>query len=180
MGARALIVVDYQNDFVLPATGALRVPGAEDIAPAIERWTANAQVVVLTQDWHRPDDPSFSWNGGRWPVHCVAGTYGAALAHSIPRAKERADLILRKRSYSAFFDDPNSPTGLHGYLREHWVDSVVVVGLALDHCVRLTATAAAALGYGVIVPASATKAVEPEATHAILEDLRHHGIAIQA
>ena len=42
------------------------------------RARANGGVVVCTQDWHPESTPHFAKDGGLWPVHCVADTWGAA------------------------------------------------------------------------------------------------------
>src|ERR1017187_8173336 len=67
--------VDTQIDFLFPA-GALYVPGAERLLPAIVRLNhfAAAQGIPLisTTDAHSEDDPEFR----QWPPHCVAGTSG--------------------------------------------------------------------------------------------------------
>src|SRR5581483_4115224 len=67
--------VDTQLDFLYPA-GALYVPGAERIVPAIEglnRYAAAHNIPVLsTADAHAEDDPEFA----HWPPHCIAGTWG--------------------------------------------------------------------------------------------------------
>ena len=79
----ALIVVDVQNDFADP-DGSLSVAGAATIIPRINREIESAQangaLVVATQDWHPPSTPHFAKDGGIWPVHCVADTWGAALS----------------------------------------------------------------------------------------------------
>ena len=36
-------------------------------------------LVVYTQDWHPQSTPHFAKDGGIWPVHCVAETWGAEL-----------------------------------------------------------------------------------------------------
>ncbi len=67
--------VDTQLDFLYPA-GALYVPGAERIVPAIERLNRHAAArgipVLSTMDAHAEDDPEFR----AWPPHCIAGTTG--------------------------------------------------------------------------------------------------------
>ena len=45
----------------------------------IERTTLRGGTVVLTQDWHPASTSHFIEDGGVWPTHCVAGTWGAAL-----------------------------------------------------------------------------------------------------
>src|SRR5579864_3344634 len=67
--------VDTQLDFLYPA-GALYVPGAECVVPAIERlnrYAASQAIPVLsTMDAHSEDDPEFQ----AWPPHSIAGTHG--------------------------------------------------------------------------------------------------------
>ena len=78
--------IDTQLDFLVPS-GALYVPGAERILPAIarlNRFAAEQGIpVVSTTDAHAEDDPEF----GTWPPHCVAGTLGQRKAEStlLPR-----------------------------------------------------------------------------------------------
>ena len=167
-----LLVVDVQNDFADPE-GALYVSGGEAIVPAvnaeIEAARTGGATVVLTQDWHPPATPHFTTGGGVWPVHCVRGTWGAALH---PELSTEADLIVRKGSggedgYSAFtVVDPESgqttPTGLAGYLRDRGITRAVVVGLATDVCVKATALDARHLGLDTTVLWEATRAVEVE------------------
>ena len=167
----ALIVVDVQNDFADPA-GSLYVPGGEETVDLINEQIALAQdagaVVVYTQDWHPESTPHFEKDGGIWPVHCVAGTKGAEL-HPDLGVVDGA-IRIRKGSggedgYSAFHvRDPEtgeeSSTGLSEQLREGAVDRVVVVGLALDYCVKETALDAARAGFATTLLADGTRAVD--------------------
>src|SRR4051794_33060764 len=78
----ALLIVDVQNDFADPK-GSLSVKGGDAIVPVVSAAARDAQgagaFVAYTQDWHPHDTPHFSKDGGIWPVHCVAGTWGAWL-----------------------------------------------------------------------------------------------------
>ena len=77
----ALIVVDVQNDFADPA-GGLAVAGGERIGPRINTEIEMAREagasIFYTQDWHPESTPHFAKDGGIWPVHCVADTWGAS------------------------------------------------------------------------------------------------------
>ena len=168
----ALVVVDVQNDFADPG-GSLSVPGAtaviETVNEHIAAATAAGAIVVYTQDWHPPRTPHFVTDGGPWPVHCVGETWGAELHPSLTIVGES---VRKGQSgedgYSGFtMRDTTSgfdvPTGLDDVLRQHGVGRVVVVGLALDYCVKATALDAIRLGYECVVPQSATAAVEVHA-----------------
>src|SRR5262245_22715367 len=76
----ALLVVDLQRDF-LPG-GALGIVGGDAVIPVLNRYIADWRTcglpIVASRDWHPPGHCSFHAQGGPWPVHCVAGTPGAA------------------------------------------------------------------------------------------------------
>ena len=164
----ALVVVDVQNDFADP-NGGLAVDGGSAIIPAVNASVADALVggafVVYTQDWHPESTPHFAKDGGTWPVHCVADTWGAEFHPAL----DVAGPSVHKGSngedgYSGFtMRDPVSgdtePTELEALLREHGSKRVVIVGLATDYCVKATALDAVGLGFETIVLAAATAAV---------------------
>jgi len=169
----ALIVVDVQNDFADPA-GGLAVVGGAQVIPAIDREIEmainNGAIVVATQDWHPPSTPHFAKDGGIWPVHCVADTWGAELHPDLtlpadtPRVRKG---VNGEDGYSGFtMRDPISgrtiKTELEGVLRDAAVDSVVVTGLATDYCVKATAIDGAALGFRTSVLTDAIAAVDLE------------------
>lgn len=154
----ALIVVDVQSDFC--PGGALAVPEGNQIIDRVSRLAAEAPLIIATRDWHPPDHGSFAEQGGVWPVHCVRDTPGAQLH---PDLDLRIDAIVDKGQardsdgYSAF----ENPV-LERLLRERDVDTVHVVGLALDYCVKATALDARKAGFDVVVDSEATRAVEVE------------------
>jgi nicotinamidase/pyrazinamidase len=167
----ALIVVDVQNDFADPA-GSLSVAGGEDVVPTIDGEIAKATVagglVVFTQDWHPESTPHFAKDGGIWPVHCVADSWGAAL-HPDLVAPEAAPRVRKgvngEDGYSGFtMRHPTTgqeiPTELDALLRDGGIERVVVVGLATDYCVKATALDAARLGYRTSLLTDAIAAVE--------------------
>lgn len=165
----ALLVVDVQNDFADPE-GSLYVRGGEEILPEINRQVAAARqagaLVVYTQDWHPESTPHFEKDGGLWPVHCVAGSWGAAFH---PALTVDGPVVRKGRGtedgYSGFTDrdvktGAGGATGLEALLRRHQIERVVVLGLALDYCVKATALDARQLGYATRVLLAATRAVE--------------------
>jgi nicotinamidase/pyrazinamidase len=56
--------------------------------------------------------------------------------------------------------DRKTPTGLNGYLREHQINTVFIVGIATDFCVAWTAIDAAELGFDTYVIEDACKAID--------------------
>ena len=136
--ARALIIVDFQNDFT--PGGALPVPEGDQIAPRVNQLASSGafDLVVATRDWHPPDHRSFAERGGPWPRHCVAGSEGAQLHPALDIA--HVDVVIDKGTggdtdgYSGF-----EATDLSALLERHGVDEVVICGLATDYCVKMTA-----------------------------------------
>ncbi len=159
--ARALILVDFQNDFT--PGGALGVEGGDEVSARLNELAiaGGFDLVVATRDWHPPDHDSFHPQGGTWPEHAVAQTPGAELHPALDRT--RIDLVVDKGTesgtdgYSAF-----DGTDLAETLRHHDVDEVVVAGLATDYCVKHTALDALDAGFAVTVEAAATRPVERE------------------
>jgi nicotinamidase/pyrazinamidase len=165
----ALVVVDVQNDFADPH-GSLAVAEATGIIPEVNAQVALAEaggaLVVYTADRHPPSTPHFAQDGGAWPVHCVAGTWGAELHRDlvvhgtvVAKGEDGGD------GYSAFsVRDPASgdttATAMDALLRGRGVERLVVVGLATDYCVVETACDARMLGYAVEVVREAIAAVD--------------------
>jgi nicotinamidase/pyrazinamidase len=166
----ALLLVDVQNDFADPA-GGLSVSGGDAILPrvndAVREATDAGALVVATQDWHPEATPHFEKDGGIWPVHCVAATWGAELHPSLALPAD-APRVLKgvngEDGYSGFtMRDPETgeemPTELEGLLRRGGIERVVVCGLATDYCVKATALDAVRLGFETSVLADAVAAV---------------------
>lgn len=187
----ALVIVDVQNDFADP-DGSLSVAGGTGILPMVNAAIGLAieagAVVVATQDWHPPSTPHFAKDGGIWPVHCVAGTWGAELH---PRLELPPGApIVRKGSngedgYSGFsMRDPISgdemPTPLAAMLRERGVHRLVVCGLATDYCVSATAIDGVRLGFEVRLLAGGHAAVNIDAADGerAVETMRAAGVAV--
>ena len=186
----ALVVVDLQNDFADPS-GKLVVAGGEAIIPAVNDAVRSAvdagAFVVVTQDWHPESTPHFAKDGGIWPVHCVAGTWGAELHPSFevpieaPRVRKGAN---GEDGYSGFtMRDPESgvetPTELEGMLRDRDIERVVICGLATDYCVSATALDAVRLGFAVTLLGRAIAAVNlaPDDGERALSEMAEAGVS---
>ncbi|MCP4201317.1 MAG: isochorismatase family protein [bacterium] len=185
----ALIVVDVQNDFADPE-GSLYVSGGEQVIQPINQEIARARragaLVVYTQDWHPRSTPHFEKDGGIWPVHCVGGEWGAEIH---PELDVDGPSIRKgtggEDGYSGFSTrDPQtgkrSETGLAGLLESHSIERAVVLGLALDYCVKATALDAADAGLSTTVILEATRSVDlnPGDGKRAVEELLAAGIRV--
>ena len=201
--ARALIIVDVQNDFC--EGGSLAVTGGADLAGEITDYVESSagryDLVAATQDWHIDPGAHFSETpdfAESWPPHCVAGTTGAQLHPDLDT--ELVDAFFRKGQYEAAYSgfegvlapDEEVPTGdpeaepdndaetlsLDDWLRDNDVDEVVVLGLAADFCVRATAMDAVAAGYTTAVIPELSRGIKRESTLAAWAELEDAGVEI--
>ena len=184
--ARALVVVDVQNDFC--EGGSLPVTGGTAVAAAVAALLAGDHgydVVVATKDHHV--DPGAHWSSepdfvDSWPVHCEVGTPGEHFRAELDPA--RFDEVFRKghhrAAYSGFEGHSPDGTGLAAWLREHEVDAVDVCGIATDHCVRATVLDAVAEGFETTVLLDLCAGVAPESTEAALGAMQEAGARLRA
>jgi nicotinamidase/pyrazinamidase len=175
--------VDSQLDFLYPA-GALYVPGAERIVPAIahlNRYAAQHGIpVISTADAHFEDDPEFRV----WPRHCVAGTLGQRKAEStllerrvtIPNcdcelAIEGAQQIIIEKQTLDVFAAPNLARAL---LRLP-ADRHVVYGVVTEICILHAVRGLLKLGKPVIVVTDAIETLKAEDSARALAEIRSLG-----
>lgn len=194
----ALLVIDVQNDFI--PGGQLAVPEGDQIVPLINRLGGLFKQVVIAQDWHPSGHASFaSSHPGHqpyeviqlpygeqvlWPEHCVQGSAGAEFHPELNLP--HAQLIIRKGcnpdidSYSAFLEaDRRTTTGLAGYLKERGIDTVYMVGLALDFCVMFSALDARAAGFNAFVVLDACRAIDRDGSlAAAMERMQTAGVGL--
>ncbi|MFC6017883.1 isochorismatase family protein [Plantactinospora solaniradicis] len=183
--SRALIIVDVQNDFC--EGGSLAVTGGAAVAAGISRLLATEpdrwDHVVATKDHHVDpgahfgDPPDFV---DSWPRHCVVGTDGAQFHPDL--ALDRVGAVFHKgewaAAYSGFEGAAEGGEGLADWLRRHSVETVEVVGIATDHCVRATAADAAREGFATSVLLDLTAGVNGLTTRAALTALRDAGVTL--
>ena len=191
---RALLIIDVQPDFC--EGGALGVAGGHAVATGIAGDLAarreSYSAVITTQDWHIDPGSHFSETPDfvdSWPVHCVAGTAGAALHPQIAALPVDAHFAKGRftAAYSGFearelvasspLEDESGPL-LEQWLKHREITAVDVVGIATDHCVRATALDAAAAGFDTTVLTPLTAAVSPENLPQVYATLREAGVTV--
>ena len=176
---KALILVDLQNDFC--SGGSLAVPDADSIISMANQLQAQFNFIIATKDWHPATHSSFAINHPDkkigdivhvnsieqilWPVHCVQNSFGAEFHPQLET------FLIQKifykgidpfiDSYSAFFDNAHQrSTGLAEYLHSCAIQSIYIMGLATDYCVKYTCLDAVSLGFDTYLIADACRGVE--------------------
>ena len=164
---KALVVVDYQVDFV---NGALGFPGAEKLEPLILKKIADCRSsggqVIFTLDTHRENYPDTA-EGKKLPVpHCIKGTPGHGLYEKVAQAVSPEDIVIEKPAFGSL--------ELADLLRRISPEEVELCGLVTDICVISNAIIAkAALPESrVVVDGSACATASAESHKRALEVLR--------
>ncbi|CND55426.1 nicotinamidase-like amidase [Mycobacterium tuberculosis] len=185
MGKKALIIVDVQNDFC--EGGSLAVAGGAGVAAGISEYMAEHAAdyahIVATRDFHLDpgahfaDEPDFV---DSWPPHCVIGTPGADFHPNLALAPIEAVFSKGRESaaYSGFEGVSDDDTPLADWLSARGVDSVDIVGIATDHCVRATAIDAARAGLRTTVLLDLTAGVSKTTVDRALDELRAEGVTL--
>lgn len=181
----ALIVVDVQLDFC--EGGSMGVSGGAATAAAISRHLAGSpgdyDHVVASRDHHQDPGAHFSDRPDfvdSWPPHCRFGTAGAAFHPDLDVAAIEAVFSkgLFEAAYSAFDASGVGGASLAEWLRDHRVDTVEVVGIATDHCVRATALDAVAAGFTTTVRLDLTVGVAPDTTRRACAAMTEAGVTL--
>jgi nicotinamidase/pyrazinamidase len=174
--------IDTQIDFMYPA-GALYVPGAERLLPAIARLNRYAVEsgipLISTADAHRENDDEFR----QWPSHCVAGTAGqakpAATLHEkrkiipadpVAESATAVQYIVEKRKLDCF-TNPNLPRLLETLGGERYV----VYGVVTEFCVRCAAMGLLARGGRVELVEDAVRSLGEDASKKMLAEFTAAG-----
>ena len=134
---KALVVVDYQADFV---NGALGFAGAELLEPVIlkkiEKCRAEGGQVIFTLDTHSENYLETA-EGKKLPVvHCVDGTAGHRLYGRIAECAAECDIVIKKPAFGSL--------ELADLLKKCGFDEVELCGLVTDICVVSNAVIATA------------------------------------
>lgn len=165
----AVLVIDMLRDFCIPG-GAMVLPGYEKlIGPqnaVISALRDAGGTVVFVVDTHRPQARREREFLKRTP-HCFEGTPGVEVVPELDRRPD--DIMVTKRRYSGFFN-----TDLDLTLKDMMVDTVIVMGVVTNICVRSTVHDAFFQGYGVIVPQDCCAATGPREQISSLYDISTH------
>lgn len=189
--AKALLVIDVQNDFC--EGGALACTGgaaaAARITTHLKQNKSNYDFVIASRDWHTPD----SENGGHfppagnqpdfvntWPLHCLADTAGSQYHPNLDTSL--VDIHIKKgqgqHGYSIFEGVDEAGIDFQALLQKLEITEVDVVGIATDYCVRASALDANRLGFTVRVITGLTAGVAQESTEQAIDEMVDQGIEV--
>jgi len=193
-------IIDAQAGFMpvhvdVAGTGELGVSEGDLIIPVVNRLTQHALDqswhVFTTQDWHPAQTAHFSATPNfttTWPVHCVAGTAGAAIhpeivvpagATSFHKGMDVLSDGADDTSYSGYYAQTDNGLTLPVWLAQHQITQVYLVGLAFDYCVGSTALdLAQQCGVAVHVIIDATRPVAIASQQMMLARMAAAGVTV--
>jgi nicotinamidase/pyrazinamidase len=161
----AFLDVDSQLDFVNPS-GALYVPGAERVVPAIARLNAYAAAkripLISTVDAHAENDVEFA----AWPPHCIAGTLGQHKA----AATLVGQTIAEKQTVDVF-----QSAHVREAIERAGAEHFVVYGVVTEICVLFAVRGLLRLGKRVTVVTDAIAELRRADAEKALEEARAGG-----
>lgn len=187
--AKALLVIDVQNDFC--EGGALAVAGGAAVAGKISKFLEESSydLVVASRDWHDADstnsghfaeagtEPNYTTT---WPVHCVADTPGASYHPNLETKKIDVDIYKGQgqNGYSIFEGVTEAGESFTQLLKDKNILEVDIVGIATDHCVLASAMDSREHGLKVRVISSLTAGVSATSTEAAIDQMVDNGIEV--
>lgn len=172
----SLIIVDMQNDFVLPGAP-VQVAGAPATVPrireALEAFRFLKWPIFHVYREYRPDgsDVEVTRMKGflEGPQYAVPGTEGCEIVAEL--TPQPGEYRIVKNRFSAFMN-----TELDFMLRRLGIQHIAVCGTQYPNCIRTTVYDAVAHGYLVTVLTDATSAQTPEIAEANIRDMRDVGV----
>lgn len=167
----ALLVIDMQNDFILPGApleGWNTMAIVPNIAELVTFFRQHARPVIWTKHVHQANDlgvlgPMWPATGPDSPTKAlVKGTAGVDIITDLP-APAPHELVIEKRRYSAFFQ-----TDLELNLRTMGVTTLVITGVNTNICCETTARDGFMRDFQVMSVADAQTSITKELHEAAL------------
>jgi len=159
--ATGIVVIDMLNEFCKPG-GAMILPGSERLVPpqtrVIDAGRRAGSTILFVVDTHRRNVRQDREFLKRTP-HCLEESWGARVIEDL---------------------DPR-PEDVYIVMRDLQVNTLVIVGVVTNICVRSTVHDAFFLGYQVIVPEDCVAATGPREQESSLYDIAtHFGIVVDS
>lgn len=144
MAGRVLIVIDTQVGFTREGNLASERNAAAipRIRAIVEEELAAGTPVIFTKDSHVENDREFEM----FPSHCIVGTPEHDLVEELRPFEDRAEAVIEKTRYSAFYE-----TDLDEVLERMALEEVHLVGVCTDICVLHTAADLRNRDYRVVI-----------------------------
>ena len=172
----ALLIIDMQNDFVLPQSPAvvsgafMSIPRVKDVLQWFRQF--NHPIFHIVREYREDgSDIEISRRDAflAGPSYAVPGSKGVEIVESL--APVYGEYRIVKPRFSAFFG-----TELELILRRLNIGRIVVCSTQYPNCIRATAFDSLSHGYDTVVITDATSASSPEVAESNIRDMKNVGI----
>lgn len=190
-----LLLIDFQNDFF--PLGTVEAKGADaQLIQQVNRLMPSFDQVAALCDAHPANHASFAANHlwrrpwqvlqregqeGQllWPMHCVAGSFGAEWAPGLDAASIRR-VFFKGTAVNAPGMSAVEAEGLASWLIAAGVTHIYMAGTLLEYSVRQSAIDLTRLGFPVTVlpQVCAGLDLQPGDRARALEDMQAHGVSL--
>lgn len=197
----ASIDIDSQQCFTPLCADELPVPDGDKIGAELNNQAKYAKFRIGTKDAHSKDafwvtnnvnkinqpieNNSYKNIDNYWPVHAVPGTKGFELIPGLPKPQEYDYFVwkgieLDMHPYGACYHDLSEKlsTGLIEYLKCNNIKYIILGGLSLEFCVKVSAIQLVKAGFKVIINLAATRGIFPDLINKAKQDMLSHGVII--
>ena len=191
--------VDAQKCFTDLCPDELPVPGGTEIVAELNRQAELASVRLGSKDAHPSHgaweiDPAAPQQASladypnvdrHWPRHGVRHTRGCELLPGLPPVSGYDYFVWKgiepdMHPYGACYHDlaGRMSTGAIEFLTLRGIETVLVAGLALDYCVKVTALQLARAGFRVVLNRAGCRGVQLHSSAAAIEEMTAAGIVV--
>lgn len=196
------LIIDAQEDFMDP-TGALFVPGADDVVPILNSYLESLTLengyvgVIFTADTHDEDTYPDSEEAKEFPPHCYMGTDGFKMAVNPKLVPEETKRMILNKSVFDMWDQPElvlrpyvldgEPVAYGGEQdRNEWfatllangVEEVEVVGVAADYCVKWAVDGLLVRGFSVTLFDNLTAGIQRDINQVLVEEWANEDVRV--
>jgi len=167
----AIGFIDVLNDF-MKEDGALYVQGAKELITPLRKLYSSAIdediPTFFVSDLHDGTEVEMQENGGPFPRHAMMNTEGAKSI--ITPELDDNQVVFTKRCYDVF-DPQFGNKNLEPWLKEEGIETVMLVGVAFDYCVKAAAVGLAHRGINTYIASNFTAAISPATTVTALAEM---------
>lgn len=192
--------VDCQKGFTPICPNELPVPDGDKIVDALNEQAKYARVRTGSKDAHcreaiwiaTPEYPQFTPVEGDnanvdvyWNKHCIVGSKGFELLDGLPEPINYDYFVFKGiepdlHPYGSCYHDlaETRSTGLVEFYNADGIETIIVGGLALDYCCKITSLQLKNAGFNTILNLEACRGVAKETSEKALLEMSKVGIIL--
>jgi len=160
----SVFIIDALKDF-MTQTGSMYVSNSEEIIPNIvsilEKAHKEGWDVCAVMDQHQYSCAEFIENFGPFPKHCILNSDGGTLIKEI---QETLCATFVTKDYVDVWNNEKFAADFDASMLEHPNQTVIIVGVASDYCVKAAISGFLSRGVSVYVPENCVRGINEQFT----------------